>query len=146
MERKLYNKILRAHRHLAWVLHSLLPKHTQASSLITDGHGAQRRKHIPTCRQLWLNSAVGDSGRHPSARHFCSTLSQTLPGLSCTMGPAAAWPWGCLLVATSRSNRALPQWPVLLPKMWHCRGTATLCTSRFPNHLQPCPDWMISTE
>lgn len=41
------------------------------------------------------------------------------------MGPAAAWPWGCLLVATSRSNRALPQWPVLLPKMWHCRGTAT---------------------
>lgn len=144
MERKLYSKILRAHRHLSTGLSAAFtpPKtHTQASSLIPVGHGAQRRQHITTCHQPWLNPAIGDSDHLiPQLVTSAGHWARHCLALSSTMSPAAAWAWGCLLVGNSRWNRDLPQLPVLLP-----RDCGTLCEFRFPNHLQPSPLWVIST-
>lgn len=117
--------------------HRVICDHTKWSSLITDGHGTQRRKHITTCHQLWLNSAIADSGLLilqlvTSAWHW----ARHCLAFSSIMGTAEAL---SLLVATSRLDRVLPQLPALFPRDWHCRGyNQTVCSSSqtTSDHLQ----------
>lgn len=113
--------------------HTVICDHTKWS-LITDGHGTQRRKHITACHQLWLNSAIAGRGHlilHlvTSARHW----ARHCLAFSSIMGTAEAL---SLLVETSRLDRDLPQLPVLFPRDWGYSQTVCSGSQTTSHHLQ----------